>query len=84
MSNYKVWCPLIGESEGDAEVISGFDAAFEAAEYWARAYDAAHNTVLPRSGWRPVVIVKDMASGNYTRWEVSGEMVPSYSAASQR
>ena len=52
-----------------------------AAEAWAEDDDsssAEYSIVAQRD--EPVVVVRDMKTGEITRWKVTGESVPQYSA----
>lgn len=78
---WRVWCPVErGENEADAKTIFAFDAE-AAAEEWAEQddrYSAEYGIV---GGSSVVVHVQAVDSDEVTRWSVSGESVPSYSAS---
>jgi hypothetical protein len=78
MREFRVW----REDEGDFDAWSTTaDTAEWAAEEWAEHEDwssAEYDIVSGRD--EPVVCVRDVGTGEVTRWRVSGEAIPSYSA----
>ena len=79
MARFDVWCPDDGEGPEDARHVEAFNAEY-AAEMWAERDDAesAEYRIAGQKS-EPLVIVQ-AADGTRTRWRVSGEAVPSYSA----
>lgn len=80
MRDFLAWDPETGTVEDDAQTFCAFDAE-GAAKKWAEHEDWTSEEYSIVSGHStPVVCVRDIATGELTRWEVSGESVPSYRA----
>ena len=76
---YLVWCPEHDELEVDAKPIRANDAE-EAVTEWADQYDV-RTAEYPIVGGRDEPTVHARApDGTVTRWQVTGESVPHYSA----
>ena len=75
---YLVWCDSDGETEADAVEVRATDAE-DAAESMAETQDADSAEYSIVGGQDATFTVK-APGGTVTRWTVSGESVPSYSA----
>ena len=78
MNAYHVW--LDNESELDCGDPIEADSPDEAAEFWAEEVDRQAGFEIAKERDRPKLCVKDLSTGVVSRYEVFGEMLPSYSA----
>jgi len=78
--SWVVWCPDCHEEEEDGRKVFASDPG-EAAEKWAEENDRDSAEYLIVGGSPATVLVKRFGSDDPpTRWMVSGEAVPTYSA----
>ena len=76
---WRVWCPEDGETEDDARRVYGICAEV-AAERWALAYDLDSSDYCIVSGGDEVTVHVKGLDGEVTRWAVTGEAEPVYTA----
>lgn len=79
MSKYKVWCPEHGCDADDGLEVEAMSPGI-AAELWAEEEDCLSAEYTIASGDTVEVCVMDLASGEVSRWSVTGEAVPHYTA----
>jgi len=73
-----VW--MENESEQECGDPIEADSADEAAELWAEEVDRQAGLEIAKEKDRPTLCVKDLSTGETLRYQVFGEMLPSYSA----
>lgn len=74
---FRVWCPEDGEIEEDG-VIFDQSSAFDSACFYARWDDRESAEYRVAKGDEITVLVKDLQTGEISKWRVTGETVPSY------
>lgn len=78
--SYKVWCPELGQSPDDAEIIDAFDAGL-AATKWARHEDAySAEYWIVGGGGTEVCVCAVGKEDDISKFFVSGETDIVYSA----
>ena len=77
---FLAWCPEYGQDAEDGIEITVFDDG-EAAEEWAERYEREDTDYPILNGQDVTVRVRDIKTGIETVFAVSGEIIPSYSAA---
>lgn len=77
MAEFIVWA--VGENEGDGGDPIEADSPAEAAEIWGEEVDRQGGSEIAKEIDSPTVNVKDEA-GVISRWQIRGELLPSYSA----
>jgi hypothetical protein len=75
---YHVWPD--NQSELDCGDPIEADSPDEAAELWAEEVDRQAGLEIAKEKDSPRVCVKDLSTGTIARYEVIGELLPSYSA----
>ncbi len=78
MQAYHVW--LESESELDCGDPIEADSPDLAAESWAEEVDRQAGLEIAKEKDSPRLCVKDLSTGETLRYQVFGEMLPSYSA----
>jgi len=78
VQEYHVW--MENESEQECGDPIEADSADEAAELWAEEVDRQAGLEIAKEKDSPRVCVKDLSTGTIARYEVIGELLPSYSA----